>query len=88
MDYVPQTMSEEELEQRLNDLLARAQALGTSITETDEAITDTLDKAEKSIDQSIAIIDAELDALDQAELETEEALERLILKGAETLADE
>lgn len=88
MNYTPQTMSETEMEQRLHDLLERAKALELAVLATDQSITDIIEETEISVDGTIQEMDVEFQALAQAELETEAALDALILREAAEEADE
>jgi len=88
MDYQSQTMSTDEMNQQLADLLAEMKAIG----EQAEAIADELEadylKAAETIAAAKSVIESEYAALDAAEAETEEALDELILAESASLGEE
>ncbi len=87
MDYQSQTMSADEMNQRLADLLVEMRAIGEKV----EAIADDLEvdytNAANSMAKAQLIIDNEYAVLDEAEAETEEALDAIILGESESLAE-
>jgi hypothetical protein len=87
MDYQSQTMSVNEMNQRLADLLVEMRAIGEKV----EAIADDLEADYTNTTNSIAkaqlIIDNEYVVLDAAEAGAEGELDAIILGESESLAE-
>lgn len=77
---------EEVLDEKLNDLLKRAEEVNKKMDDSTIAASAELNQFEETINQNIKDIEGSLSELDVAEEETAEEMNKLILEEAEDMA--
>jgi hypothetical protein len=79
---------EEVLDEKLNDLLKRAEEVNKKMDDSSIAASAELSQFEETMDQNIKDIEGSLSELDIAEEETAEEMNKLILEEAEDMAND
>lgn len=77
---------EDALDEKLNDLLKRAEEANKKMDDRSNAASSELNQFEEKIDQNIKDVEASLSELNIAEEKTAEEMDKLILEEAEDIA--
>lgn len=78
----------DELDNKINSLLERANAIGKDISDTNSAIEEEYKKVNAEADNALKNIDEITEELSKADKEAEDEIDTLILKESEDLASE
>lgn len=87
MSYDPQTMSEQEVNERLNVLLERAGFVLNDIRESNRAMDKTMKEMDVELDKLHKQIDETLPRLAELEQQASDDLDTLIIETAEKVTE-